>query len=109
MRTALKQMRRCTRDGGACMIAVRDFSGPLKSAVWRDDPLARVAARFRYQEGGEILYTLDVDDADGTRSHDQVLYPMSEPVLTDALEQAGFRVRRQSRVAGRLVVAAVAV
>jgi hypothetical protein len=108
VRTALQQMRLCTRDGGACMIAVRDFSERLKSAVWRDDPLARVAARFRYQDTGEILYTLDVDDADGTRSHDQVLYPLSELVLAHALEDAGFRVRRQSRVAGRLVLAAVA-
>lgn len=108
VRTALEQLRRCTRDGGACMIAVRDFSERLKSAVWRDDPLARVAARFRYQDGGEILYTLDLDDADGTRSHDQVLYPLSELVLTDALEHAGFGVRRCSRTAGRLVVGAVA-
>jgi hypothetical protein len=52
VRTALEQLRRCTRDGGACMVAVRDFSERLKSAVWRDDPLARVAARFRYQDGG---------------------------------------------------------
>ena len=108
VRTALEQLRRCTRDGGACMIAVRDFSERLKSAVWRDDPLARVAARFRYQEGGEILYTLDVDDADGSRSHDQLLYPLSDLMLTAALEDTGFRVRRRSRVAGRLVVAAVA-
>ena len=42
---AVDGMRRCTRLGGATMIAVRDFPA-LKSAVWRDDPVCRVTALF---------------------------------------------------------------
>jgi SAM-dependent methyltransferase len=109
VRQALAEMRKCTRPGGAAMIAVRDFGDRLKSAVWRDDPVVKITARFRYQSASEIIYTLDVEDAEGERSHDQVLHPLSSLALESGLEDAGYSVTRTSRIAGRVVIAALAV
>src|SRR5437763_3132771 len=57
---ALAQLRACLCDGGALMLAIRDFSERLKGGVWRDDPVARVQARFVYRED-EVIYALDIE------------------------------------------------
>jgi SAM-dependent methyltransferase len=102
---ALSQMRACLLDGGALMIAIRDFSERQKGGVWRDDPVAHVQARFVYRDD-EIIYALDISDSRGERTHEQVLHPISPLELESAVLAAGFTVRRASRVAGRVVVAA---
>jgi cyclopropane fatty-acyl-phospholipid synthase-like methyltransferase len=53
--TALQAMRACVKQGGALMLAIRDFSERIKSGVWRDDPVARIQARFVYQSGEGII------------------------------------------------------
>jgi len=102
---ALAQMRACLTDGGTLMLAIRDFSERLKGGVWRDDPVARVHARFMYR-ADEVIYALDIQDARGSRTHEQVLHPISPLELESAVLAAGFTVGRASRVAGRVVVAA---
>jgi SAM-dependent methyltransferase len=105
---ALGELRACLRDGGALMIAIRDFSERLKGGVWRDDPVARVQARFVYRDG-DVIYALDIDDARGQRTHEQVLHPISPLELEAAVLASGFTVQRTSRAAGRAVVAGRAV
>jgi SAM-dependent methyltransferase len=105
---ALGQMRDCLREGGTLMLAIRDFSERIKGGVWRDDPVAKVQARFAYREAGEVVYTLEITDSRGTRSHDLVLHPISPLELEAAVLAAGFTTRRASRVAGRAVIAATA-
>ena len=106
---ALRSMRECVKDGGALMVAIRDFSGHIKSGVWRDDPVARVQARFVYPGGESIVYTLDITDSSGSRSHELTLHPISPLELEAAVLAAGFHVTRASRVAGRVVIAATAI
>jgi SAM-dependent methyltransferase len=105
---ALGELRACLRDGGALMIAIRDFSERLKGGVWRDDPVARVQARFVYRDG-DVIYALDIDDARGQRTHEQMLHPISPLELEAAVLASGFTVQRSSRAAGRAVVAGRAV
>jgi SAM-dependent methyltransferase len=103
---ALAQMRACVREGGSLMLAVRDFSERIKGGTWRDDPVARVQARFAYRGAGEVVYTLEIEDSRGMRSHDLVLHPIAPLELEAAVLSAGFTVTRSSRVAGRAVIAA---
>jgi SAM-dependent methyltransferase len=105
---ALGELRACLRDGGALMIAIRDFSERLKGGVWRDDPVARVQARFVYRDG-DVIYALDIDDARGQRTHELMLHPISPLELEAAVLASGFTVQRSSRAAGRAVVAGRAV
>jgi hypothetical protein len=63
-------MRKCTRLGGTAMIVVRDFAGSLRPAVWRDDPVCKVTALFSTRGQGQVSYTLQVEDADGTVGQD---------------------------------------
>ncbi len=105
---ALGELRACLRNGGALMIAIRDFSDRLKGGVWRDDPVARVQGRFVYRDG-EVIYALDIDDSRGQRTHEQVLHPISPLELEAAVLASGFTVQRSSRTAGRAVVAARAI
>jgi ubiquinone/menaquinone biosynthesis C-methylase UbiE len=105
---AVDEMRRCTRLGGATMVAVRDFA-VLKSAVWRDDPVCRITALFVNRADGQIEYTLQVEDADGTRAHTRRLHPVSETELRDEMEASGFHVRRTGKMLGRVVLSGVAV
>jgi hypothetical protein len=102
---ALAQLRACVRDGGALMLAIRDFSERLKGGVWRDDPVARVQARFVYRDD-EVIYALDIADSRGERTHELVLHPISPLELESAVLAAGFTMQRSSRVAGRAVLAA---
>jgi len=106
---ALQAMRACVSDGGAMMLAIRDFSDRIRSGVWRDDPVARVQARFVYQGGESIIYALDISDASGERTHELTLHPISPLALEAAVLAAGFRVTRTSRAAGRAVISATAV
>ena len=105
---ALQQLRRCTRDGGALMIAIRDFSERIKGGVWRDDAVARVEGRFAYRGSDLVVYTLEIEDSRGTRVHEVDLHPIAPLELEAAVLAAGFTVTRSSRVAGRAVVAATA-
>lgn len=105
---ALQQMRAVCHEGGTLMVAIRDFSERIKSGVWRDDPVARVTARFVYDRPGAVVYVLEIQDADGFRSHEMTLHPISPFELAAAVEAAGFRVARQAKTAGRAVVSAVA-
>jgi SAM-dependent methyltransferase len=105
---ALAQMRACLRESGSLMLAVRDFSERIKGGTWRDDPVARVQARFAYRDAGEVVYTLEIEDSRGLRSHDLVLHPIAPLKLEAAVLSAGFTVTRSSRVAGRVVIAASA-
>jgi hypothetical protein len=102
-------MRACLREHGALMVAIRDFSGRAKSGVWRDDPVARVQARFGYRSGDLVVYALDIEDASGSRTHELELHAVSPLELEAAVADAGFRVTRSSRVQGRAVIAAEAV
>jgi ubiquinone/menaquinone biosynthesis C-methylase UbiE len=106
---ALQAMRACLKGGGALMVAIRDFSERIKSGVWRDDPVARVQARFVYQGGESIVYALDISDSSGERTHELTLHPISPLALEAAVLAAGFRVTRASRTAGRAVIAATAI
>jgi SAM-dependent methyltransferase len=106
---ALQAMRGCAKRGGALMVAIRDFSERIKSGVWRDDPIARIQARFVYHEGEAIIYALDISDAAGERTHELTLHPISPLELEAAVLSAGFRVTRTSRTAGRVVIAATAI
>jgi hypothetical protein len=105
---AVAEIRRCTRLGGATMIAVRDFRA-LKSAVWRDDPVCRVTALFVNRPDGAVDYTLQVEDADGLRTQTRRLHPVSELELREEMEACGFRVRRTGKMLGRVVLSGVAV
>ena len=105
---AVDGMRRCTRLGGATMIAVRDFPA-LKSAVWRDDPVCRVTALFVTRRTGAIDYTLQVEDAEGLRTQTRRLHPVSELELREEMEACGFHVRRTGKMLGRVVLSGVAV
>jgi ubiquinone/menaquinone biosynthesis C-methylase UbiE len=106
---ALQAMRACLKNGGALMVAIRDFSERIKSGVWRDDPIARVQARFIYHGDDEIVYALDISDSSGERTHELTLRPISPLALEAAVLAAGFRVTRASRTAGRVVIAATAI
>jgi SAM-dependent methyltransferase len=106
---ALAQMRACLHEHGSLMVAVRDFSERAKSGVWRDDPVARVQARFAYRGGDVVIYALDVEDAAGSRTHELELHAVSPLELEAAVLEAGFRVTRSSRLQGRAVIAAEAV
>jgi SAM-dependent methyltransferase len=106
---ALQSMRACLKGGGALMVAIRDFSERIKSGVWRDDPVARVQARFVHQGGESIVYALDISDSSGERTHELTLHPISPLALEAAVLAAGFRVTRASRTAGRAVIAATAI
>ena len=105
---ALRQMRACLRDHGALMVAIRDFSERARGGVWRDDPVARVQARFAYRGGDLVVYALDIEDAAGARTHELELHAVSPLELEAAVLEAGFRVTRSSRVQGRAVIAAEA-
>jgi SAM-dependent methyltransferase len=105
---ALQQLRRCTRDGGSLMLAIRDFSERIKGGVWRDDAVARVEARFAYRGPDQVVYTLEIEDSRGTRVRELELHPISPLELEAAVLAAGFDVTRSSRVAGRAVIAATA-
>jgi len=106
---AMQQLRRCTRDGGALMIAIRDFSERIRGGVWRDDAVARVEGRFAYRGADLVVYTLEIEDSQGSRTHELELHPISPLELEAAVLAAGFTVTRASRVAGRAVIAATAV
>jgi ubiquinone/menaquinone biosynthesis C-methylase UbiE len=106
---ALQSMRKCLKSGGALMVAIRDFSDRIKSGVWRDDPVARVQARFIHQGDDSIVYALDISDSSGERTHELTLHPISPLALEAAVPAAGFRVTRASRTAGRAVIAATAI
>jgi hypothetical protein len=105
---ALEQLRTCTRDGGALMLAIRDFSERIRGGVWRDDAVARVEARFAYRDPGVVVYTLQIEDSRGTRVHEVELHPIAPLELEAAVLAAGFTVTRSSRTAGRTVIAATA-
>jgi ubiquinone/menaquinone biosynthesis C-methylase UbiE len=109
MAIALRSMRACVKEGGALMVAIRDFSERIRSAVWRDDPVARVQARFAYHGGDTITYALDISDSSGERTHELTLHPISPLELEAAVLAAGFRVTRASRTGGRVVIAATAI
>jgi hypothetical protein len=106
---ALQSMRGCLKSGGALMVAIRDFSDRIKSGVWRDDPVARVQARFVHQGDDSIVYALDISDSSGERTHELTLHPISPLALEAAVLAAGFRLTRASRTAGRAVIAATAI
>ena len=106
---ALQAMRACLKVGGTMMVAIRDFSERIKSGVWRDDPVARVQARFVHQGGESIVYALDISDSSGERTHELTLHPISPLALEAAVLAAGFRVTRTSRTAGRTMIAATAI
>lgn len=108
MQEGIAEMRRCTRLGGAAMVVVRDFTA-LRSAVWRDDPVCKVTALFVTRHDNDIDFTLQVDDAEGTRTHTRVLYPVGERDLRVAMDAAGYRIRRIGKMLGRLVVSGTAV
>jgi ubiquinone/menaquinone biosynthesis C-methylase UbiE len=78
---ALQSMRRCLKSRGALMVAIRDFSDRIKSGVWRDDPVARVQARFVHQGDDSIVYALDISDSSGERTHELTLHPISPLAL----------------------------
>jgi hypothetical protein len=108
LKQGIAEMRRCTRLGGAAMVVVRDF-GALRSAVWRDDPVCKVTALFVTRHDNDVEFTLQVDDAEGSRAHTRVLHPVREDDLRTAMEAAGFRIRRTGKMLGRLVVSGTAV
>jgi hypothetical protein len=105
---AVAQMRAVCRDGATLVLAVRDFRERIKSRVWRDDPLAKVTARFLYERPNEVTYVIDVQDASGARSHELVLHPIGLLELAGAAEAAGFRVTRSDHRGGRAIVAGTA-
>jgi SAM-dependent methyltransferase len=106
---AVAQLRHSTRLGGTAMIVVRDFAGALRSAVWRDDPVCRVTALFVARDGGRVEYTLEIEDADGIRTHTRMLQAVSELELRARMEASGYHVRRSGRMLGRVVLSGVAV
>jgi SAM-dependent methyltransferase len=105
---AIAQIRGCTRLGGTGMIVVRDFKA-LKSAIWRDDPVCRATALFAPRSNGQVEYTLEIEDADGLRTHTQILQAVSELELRAAMESAGFHIRRSGKMLGRIAISGVAV
>jgi cyclopropane fatty-acyl-phospholipid synthase-like methyltransferase len=105
---AIAEMRRCTRLGGAAMVVVRDFTA-LRSAVWRDDPVCKVTALFVTRHDHDVDFTLQVDDAEGTRTHTRVLHPVREHDLRTAMDASGYRIRRTGKMLGRLVVSGTAI
>jgi SAM-dependent methyltransferase len=105
---ALNEMRRVCREGGHLLVAIRDFSRRIPGGIWRDDGVARVSGRFVYDSPGVVGYVLDVEDDRGRRSHRRTLHSISPLQLATLIDAAGFRVLRQSVVAGRAVVAASA-
>jgi SAM-dependent methyltransferase len=104
---AVDEIRKCTRLGGSALIVVRDFAS-LRSAIWRDDPVCRVAARFAPPAKGQVEYTLEVEDAEGLRTYTRVLQTVSELELRAFMEASGFRVRRSGKMLGRVVISGVA-
>jgi SAM-dependent methyltransferase len=104
----IAEMRRCTRLGGTAVVVVRDF-GALRSAVWRDDPVCKVTALFVVRHDHDVDYTLQVDDAEGTRTHTRVLHPIRDHELRAAMGASGYRIRRAGRMLGRLVISGTAV
>src|SRR5205823_6570368 len=102
--TAIHELRRCTRLGGTAMVVVRDFGGALRSAVWREDPVCKVTALFVGRGRGEVEYTLEVEDADGIRTHTRRLQAVSELELRALMETAGYHVRRSGKMLGRVVL-----
>jgi SAM-dependent methyltransferase len=107
MHRGIAEMRRCTRLGGAAMVVVRDFTA-LRSAVWRDDPVCKVTALFVTRHDHDVDFTLQIDDAEGTRTHTRVLHPVREHDLRVGMEDAGYRIRRTGKMLGRLVVSGTA-
>lgn len=106
---ALAQMHSACRRGGTLMVAIRDFSRPLPSRIWRDDGVARVQARFQRQPDRTIRYVLEVQDAAGFRAHVSTLHPISPLELEGIVAEAGFAVRRSHESGGRWIVSATAV
>jgi ubiquinone/menaquinone biosynthesis C-methylase UbiE len=106
---ALAQMRACLHRGGALMLVVRDLSQRPKGGVWRDDPVARVTARFVARGPEQVVYIVDIRDVKGERSHELTLHPVSPLELESAVLASGFTVSRTSRASGRAVIAAHAV
>lgn len=103
---ALRGVRARLRSDGTVMVAVRDLTHRPRSAIWRDDDVARVQARFADGPAGSLLYVLEVRDAAGFRSHELRLHPINALGLSEALEEAGFSVARTTTGGGRIVVSA---
>ena len=82
--------------------ADRDFPGLLADAV------ARVEGRFAYRGANLVIYTIEIEDSQGSRVHELELHPIAPLELEAAVLAAGFAVTRASRVAGRAVIAATA-
>jgi hypothetical protein len=88
------------------MLVVRDLGSSAGRAVWRDDPTARGTSRFTHQSNGQVVFALQIEDADGMRTHEQVLNPLGSLDVASAVEKAGFRITRAGEVSGRTVLAA---
>jgi SAM-dependent methyltransferase len=89
--------------------AVADFAGSLRPAVWRDDPVCKVTALFSTSGQRQISYTLQIEDAEGIRTHTRVLQSVSELELRAVMEASGFQVRRSGKMLGRVVLSGIAV
>ncbi len=103
---ALRGVRARLRADGTVMIAVRDLTKRPRSAIWRDDEVAHVQARFADGPAGSLLYVLEVRDGAGFRSHELRLHPINALGLAEGLYEAGFSVARTTSGGGRIVVSA---
>ena len=77
--------------------------------MWRNDPVCKVTALFSTRGEGQVAYTLQVEDADGTRTHTRTLQAVSELELRAVMEASGFQVRRSGKMLGRVVLSGLAV
>ena len=102
-------MRACLHEGGALMVAIRDFSERASRACGATTrsracrPGSSTAAATR----SSTRSTSSTPPAQ--RTHELTLHAMSPLELEAAVLEAGFRVTRSSRVQGRAVIAAIAV
>lgn len=101
---ALRGMRERLRPEGTMLVMIRDFSHRPKSAVWRQDAVATVKARFADGGGRSLHYVLEVEDAAGTRSHVMTLHPIGPIEIALAVEAAGIHVTRTQTLGGWVAV-----
>jgi cyclopropane fatty-acyl-phospholipid synthase-like methyltransferase len=105
---ALTAMRERLRPDGTMLVMIRDFSHRPKSAVWRQDDVAVVKARYADGGGRSLHYVLEVEDAAGARSHTMTLHPIGPIELAVAVEAAGIHVTRTQTIGGWFAVSGAA-
>lgn len=101
---ALRGMRERLRPDGTMLVMTRNFADRPKSAVWRQDDVAIVRARFADGGARTLHYVLEVEDAAGSRTHRLTLHPIGPIELAVAIEAAGIRVARTQTLGGWVAI-----